>query len=238
MSQPTGEPQGGPPDWQQPPQQPVPPPPQSWQQAPQQPVAPTAPPRSQPPSWTAGIAAPQPVAGPAGYVYGDVPNRSIAFIIDYIVMFIVGVIVGGILLAVLGDRVTIENGTVTTVNTTTSLATTLLSYAVIAGYFYICWTGMRATVGMKLLGMQIGHEEDGRTVTPNQAIVRLVAMFGPGFVASAVSAFALGLGAILSLVSFVWFLVLLYTTAKSPTKQGLHDQYAHTMVVKAARRAG
>ena len=30
---------------------------------------------------------------------------------------------------------------------------------------------------------------------------------------------------------------LLYTTAKSPTKQGLHDQYAHTMVVKATRRA-
>ncbi len=96
---------------------------------------------------------------------------------------------------------------------------------------------MRATVGMKLLGMQIGHEADGRTIDNNQAMVRIVAMFGPGFVAGVLSAFALGLAVIAQLVAFIWFLALLYTTAKSLTKQGLHDQYAHTMVVKATRRA-
>ncbi len=79
---------------------------------------------------------------------------------------------------------------------------------------------------------------DGRTIDDNQAMVRIVAMFGPGFVASVLSAFALGLGVIANLVAFIWFLALLYTTAKSPTHQGLHDQYAHTMVVKTARRAG
>ena len=96
---------------------------------------------------------------------------------------------------------------------------------------------MRATVGMRLLGMQIGHEADGRTIDNNQAMIRIVAMFGPGFVAGVVSAFALSLAGVVQLVAFIWFLALLYTTAKSPTHQGLHDQYAHTMVVKAARRA-
>ena len=96
---------------------------------------------------------------------------------------------------------------------------------------------MRATVGMKLLGMQIGHEADGRTIDNNQAMVRIGAMFGPGFVAGILTAFALGLATLAYFVAFVWFLALLYTTAKSPTHQGLHDQYAHTMVVKSARRA-
>ncbi len=238
MSQPTGEPQGGPPSWQQPPQQPVSPPPaQSWQQAPQQPVAPSAPPRSQPPSWAGSLTSTTPVAGPAGFVYGDVPNRAIAYIIDFVVLFIIGAIIGGIILAILGDKATVGNGTVTTLNSTASLVSTVLYYAIIAAYFLFCWTSMRATVGMRLLGMQIGHEVDGRTIDTNQAIIRIAAMFGPGFVASLAAAFALSLAGILGLIEFVWFLVLLYTTAKSPTKQGLHDQYAHTMVVKAARRA-
>ena len=41
----------------------------------------------------------------------------------------------------------------------------------------------------------------------------------------------------LGLLAFLWFLYLLYTTAKSPTKQGFHDVFANTMVVKAARMA-
>ena len=35
-----------------------------------------------------------------------------------------------------------------------------------------------------------------------------------------------------------WFIFLLYTTWKSPTKQGYHDVFANTMVVKATRTAG
>ena len=37
---------------------------------------------------------------------------------------------------------------------------------------------------------------------------------------------------------FVWVIALLVTTAQSPTKQGLHDQFAGTIVVKAARSIG
>ena len=98
---------------------------------------------------------------------------------------------------------------------------------------------MRGTVGMKLLGMQIGHEVDGRTIDNNQAMVRIVAHVRArirGRHPERVRRWASASSRTWS--AFIWFLALLYTTAKSPTKQGLHDQYAHTMVVKSARRAG
>ena len=242
MTQPTGgpgapgqpSPGGPPPSWQQPPQPAQAGPPPSWQQPPQQPVPPVAPPPPPPPpSWTASLTSTAPIPGPAGYVYGDVPNRSIAYIIDFIVLFIIGIIISAITLAIFGDKV----GNVQSVSTLSQLTYQILWYALIAGYFWYTWTKMRATVGMRLLGMQIGHEADGRTIDNNQAMIRIVAMFGPGFVAGVVSAFALSLAGVVQLVAFIWFLALLYTTAKSPTHQGLHDQYAHTMVVKAARRA-
>src|SRR5262245_40190958 len=90
MSQPTGQPQGGPPP--------------SWQQPPQQPVSPTPPPPSQMPSWTSNLTNTAPVAGPAGYYYADVPNRIIAYIIDIIVLFIIGLVVSAILLGILGGK--------------------------------------------------------------------------------------------------------------------------------------
>ena len=43
-----------------------------------------------------------------------------------------------------------------------------------------------------------------------------------------------------NLVDFVWVIVLLVTTVQSPTKQGLHDRFANSAVVrpKDASRGG
>jgi uncharacterized RDD family membrane protein YckC len=175
-----------------------------------------------------------PVPGPAGFFYADVPNRAIAFIIDYI-LFLVGItIIGVVAVAILGTN----TGGITSATTGSQLLQTIVGYALVAGYFMFLWTSRRATFGMSLLGLQVGHESDGRTMDMRQAGIRIAAMFGPAFIASLLSSFALSLGSIASLVSLIWFIALVYTTAKSPTKQGLHDQYAHSMVVKAARRAG
>jgi hypothetical protein len=90
---------------------------------------------------------------------------------------------------------------------------------------------------MKVLGMQIGHERDGSTITMNQAVTRWLLLGAPFSVAQLLNPWP-GLGLIISLLSLVWLIALLVTTAQSPTKQGLHDKYAHTMVVKAARSVG
>jgi len=175
-----------------------------------------------------------PVPGPAGFYYADVPNRAIAFVIDYILFLVAITIIGIVAVAILGTN----TAGITGPSTGSQLLQTIVGYALVAGYFMFLWTSRRATMGMTLLGLQVGHEVDGRTMDMNQAGIRVAAMFGPSFVAAVLSSLALGLGAIASLVSLVWFIALVYTTAKSPTKQGLHDQYAHTMVVKAARRVG
>jgi len=182
------------------------------------------------PSWTGNITSTAPVAGPAGYYYADVPNRIIAFIIDYILFFIVFFIVGAVTIGMFGTN--------QLQSTTSVLVQNVLSYLLVGAYFVYTWTAMRGTLGMKLLGMQIGQQGDGQTITFNQGILRYAVMFGPGFVAGLLSAFVLSLGLIASLVAFVWFIALLVTTAQSPTKQGLHDKYAQTMVVKAARSVG
>ena len=229
----SGQPGGPPPP---PPASPPPPPPSDWQSTPQQPSSP--PPAgggsSGLPSWTANITSQAPVAGPAGFYYADVPNRIIAFIIDYIVFFLVFVIVGVLTVSIFG-----VNTIVGQVQSTTSvLVQNVLSYLLVGAYFVYTWTSMRGTLGMKVLGMQIGQQGDGQTITFNQGIIRYAVMFGPGFVAGLLSAFVLSLGLIASLIAFIWFIALLVTTAQSPTKQGIHDKYAQTMVVKAARSAG
>lgn len=195
---------------------------QSGNPMPQQPAPP-------PPGWGPP---PQPAVGPAGLVYADVPNRAIAFIIDYIIFFIVLFVIGIIVRPILGTNL----GVFGAVDSTASyFVTQLLGYAFAAAYFIYSWTALRGTPGQKVLGMQVGNATDGSTITMNQAMTRWAAIFGPGVVVAVIASVSLGLGLIASLVSLVWFIALIYTTATSPTKQGLHDRYAHTMVVKAAR---
>jgi uncharacterized RDD family membrane protein YckC len=225
MSQPTGEPQGGPPSWQQPPQQPAPPSPQSWQQAPQQPVPPGGPPPSRPPSWTANLTSTAPVPGPAGYVYGDVPNRTIAYIIDVILLAVINLVVFTILVGIMGA------------SDATSILITIVGLVISIGYWVWSWSSRRMSVGMQLLGLQIGSEVDGSTITQNQALIRWAIIGLPSVFASAASYFSSGLGVLLSLVALVWLIVLLVSIAQSPTKQGYHDRYARTIMVKSARRA-
>ena len=90
---------------------------------------------------------------------------------------------------------------------------------------------------MRVLGMQIGNAGDGKTLTMDQAIRRWLAVAAP-FIASQVLWVIPGVNIIVIIASIGWLLYLLWTTYSSPTKQGFHDRYANTMVVKAARSAG
>ena len=72
--------------------------PPAWQSTPQ--PAGTEPPAAN--TWSAPAPAAS-TAGPAGYVYGDVPNRIIAYIIDVIILAIVFIVIGIILVGVVGS---------------------------------------------------------------------------------------------------------------------------------------
>ena len=77
---------------------------------------------------------------------------------------------------------------------------------------------------MKVLSLQVGNESNGATLVMNQAVLRWAASSARRRSLRRSGRFRSS--ALLGLVSFVWFLVLLYTTWASPTKQGLHDKYA------------
>jgi uncharacterized RDD family membrane protein YckC len=196
-------------------------------------------PGAPPPPVTSWAAPPPPVqAGPAGFVYADVPNRAIAYIIDAILVGIVVGIVNGILGGLGLASVTIAPGTLdVSINVVGLIISAIVGAAISAAYFIYTWTTMRATLGMRVLGMQIGNAGDGKTLTMDQAVRRWLAIALPGLLAQVLFVIPL-IGFVLGLVAFGWFIYLIWTTAKSPTKQGFHDVYAHTQVVKAARSAG
>jgi uncharacterized RDD family membrane protein YckC len=187
-----------------------------------------------------GWAAPPPPvqAGPAGFVYADVPNRAIAYIIDAIIVAVVAGVVGAVLTGVGLSTGTFETGTLNfTVNYVGLIVNAIVGAAISAAYFVYTWTSMRGTIGMKVLGMQIGNAGDGKTLTMDQATRRWLVIALPGILAQVLLVLP-ALGILLGLLAFGWFVYLLWTTYSSPTKQGFHDKFANTMVVKAARSAG
>lgn len=230
--QPGAPPPGGQPP--APPPQAPPPPPPTWQSTPQPPAAPppAAPSmQSQMPAWTGNLTSTVPVAGPAGYFYADVPNRFIAMVIDVIIMLVIFFIIGAITVVIFGNNIA---GIVQTPTTLSLLAQAVVSYGIWAVYFVYLWTAMRGTLGMKVLGMQIGDEGDGKTITYNQGLIRFAVLFGPQIVIGLLASFVPGLG-FLGLLSFIWLIYVLITMAQSQTKQGIQDKMAKTMVVKAGR---
>ena len=194
--------------------------------------APAAPPAAPVSGWAA---APPPasVPGAAGFVYADVPNRVIALIVDAIILGLIGLVLG-IILAAIGLSTGTLVSSVTTFNPVATIVYGLVGIAISATYFIWSWTTMRSTVGMRVLGMQVGNAFDGKTLTMDQALRRAVALWGPSTLAQFFGGIAV-VGSLLGLLAFLWVLYLLYTTATSPTKQGFHDKYANSVVVKAGR---
>lgn len=118
-----------------------------------------------------------------------------------------------------------------------SIVFTAIALAISGGYFVYCWTVRRATLGMQALSLQIGTAPDGTTITQDQAIRRWLALGAIFSIAQVLSPLP-GIGILIGLASLGWVIFLLYTTSKSPTKQGWHDVFVNTMIVKAAKSVG
>jgi uncharacterized RDD family membrane protein YckC len=187
------------------------------------------------PSWTANVTARGTMAGPAGLALADLPERIFAYIIDAIILGIVGLIVASITTAILGDNYLgiLGISTVKVPSLLSTLLTVVILIAVSAGYFIYMWTRMNgATIGMRLLKLGVRDSTSGGQISQNQAIYRWALLYGPltlnwfyqwNF-----------LGWLISLAVLAWEIYLLYTAANSPTRQGFHDTYAKTVVAKVA----
>jgi uncharacterized RDD family membrane protein YckC len=188
------------------------------------------------PGLTRRLTSTEPEPGPAGLLYADVPNRIMALIIDVIVLSVVG----AALASVLGGVVT-EAGAIDSAGGELDVAAFIillvLQLALSFVYFVSLWTLAGATVGMRLLSLRVGDAGDGRHVSWRAAAVRWLFLGVPSLLASLAVYVPNPIGLILGALGLTWMLALLYTMAQSPAKQGLHDRFAHTIVIKARRRS-
>lgn len=147
--------------------------------------------------------------------------RVIAYIIDAIIVGLVGIIVVG---AIYGDA------------TVTGSFVRAIIYAVLGFlYFGSTWTAWRASPGQRVLGLMTVNAADGTAMSWNTATVRWAFLLGPSAIQSLfTNQIGAGLGAIVGLVVLAYYIYLLYTAATDPRRQGFHDKQAGTLVTTKA----
>jgi hypothetical protein len=83
---------------------------------------------------------------------------------------------------------------------------------------------------MRAMKVQIGTAFEGRPLEFGPAILRWALLGFPLLLGNVIPSIANAA----SLILFIWYIVLLISTIASDTKQGLHDQAAHSAVVQPA----
>jgi uncharacterized RDD family membrane protein YckC len=98
-------------------------------------------------------------------------------------------------------------------------------------YFVGLWSsGVQATLGMRMLRLRVLDAASATTLSINDAVLRWIALSG----AFAILTLVPGLSGFIGLLSFIWLVALLGTTAMNPLHQGLHDRWARSVVVQPA----
>lgn len=194
--------------------------------------------------WTRSLTSTAAVAGPSGSTLADIPNRIIALVLDVILLAVVGLVLalvlGGLFGGLTGDASSAGGsfqGAGGDLNVAAFLVVAIAQLAVSFGYFAYGWVMVRGTAGMKMLSLRIGDQADGHAMSWDQALLRWLLLGIPAtFATFAVTVPSL-VGLLFGLVGFLWLLVLLVTMAQSPSKQGLQDRRARTIVVRSGRRS-
>lgn len=176
------------------------------------------------------------VPGPPGLYFADVPNRIMALIIDIIVLSVVGSVLAWLFGGLVSEPGALDSAG-GELDIVAFVVVLVLQLAISFGYFGVLWVLVSATAGMRLLGLRVGDESDGRPISWRQALIRWLILGIPTLLVSLVIYVPNTIGMILAALGLAWMLLLLYTIAQSPTKQGLHDRFGHTIVVKVRRRA-
>ena len=154
----------------------------------------------------------QPPQGARHLVYVGFWRRLAAVIIDLLVLLIPYVVVWVIAIVIFGN------------GTGGYVVAGIVSY-VLEGFYYMMMetSHHQGTLGKKAIGAKV-TDENGRPITPDQALTRYVVKEIPSILAI-IPFFLTGWIALLVLVA--WAIIL----GASKRKQGLHDQIAKTLVV-------
>jgi uncharacterized RDD family membrane protein YckC len=175
------------------------------------------------------------VPGAPGLVYGGALPRFVAYVVDAVLLGIVGWIItapfaSSAVTEALRNPNTFDPANPVPFGPSAGVAT-ILALVLEAAYFTFLWSSRgRATIGMRILKLQIGDATTGNRIPIATAFRRWLA-FGAWL---NLLAFIPVLLSYASLAVFGWQLVLLLTTALHPQRQGLHDRFANTAMVRPA----
>ena len=187
------------------------------------------------PAWSANLTARNTIAGPGGVALADTPSRFIAAFIDFIILGIVGFIVERrSRRRILGDNLFVASlaAAYKVPSLLSSLVTVVIMLVVSGAYFIYQWSRMNGvTLGSRVLKLSVRDAASGGAITQQQAITRWMYLGAPW---ALTFFYGWGIGIIISLLALVYYIYLLYTMAQSPTRQGLHDKQAKTVVAKVA----
>jgi uncharacterized RDD family membrane protein YckC len=177
----------------------------------------------------------------SSWYYADVPNRLVGYLLDAIILTILS-LVGAVIISVLfGPVVTLQTTGEASVSVDRGLAfaNAGLGSAISAVYFIGSWRRLGGSPGQRLLRMRVWtYAGAGRPVTIGQGVIRWLFIGLPLALEATLSVALSGRAdTVLLLVLLAWYLVLLVSTARSPTKRGIHDRAARTVVTKAGRVA-
>jgi uncharacterized RDD family membrane protein YckC len=184
------------------------------------------------PSWSSNVWTQATLPGPGGLALADTQSRFIAAFIDFIILGITGFIVNTITTSVLGENLGSVFFNVRVPTLVSSLASVVLMLLITGAYFIYQWSRMNGqTVGMRVMKVAVRDAATGGPITQQQAITRWL-FFGAPYAIDFI--YGWGIGAIIALLVLVYYIYLVVSIAQSPTRQGLHDQQAKTVVAKLA----
>ena len=176
------------------------------------------------------------VPGAPGLVYAGAGPRLVAYIVDAVILGVVGAIIALPFAASVVTEAVSTSGAFDPANplpmmTPVAGVGTIIALVLEAAYFSLLWASSgRATIGMRLLKLQVGDATTGNRIPIATAFRRWLG-FGAWL---NLIAFVPVLGAFASLAVLVWEVILLVTTASHPQKMGLHDRFANTAMVRPA----
>ncbi len=212
-----------------------------WE-TPGQPAAPGGPPTPPPGSgWDVPTTAPA-LPQQEGYVIAGVGARVVAWLIDVtisgiapaVLAFLVvdwsGIIRQALEQAQLDPTGRVSAQAYTIPVTLDYILVTLIGIAVQFLYFVGFWTSRwRATPGMIGLKMRVVDERTGGTLSVTQATKRWIALGWPLGILVLVPA----LQSIQGLLQFGLTVFLFFTTVTNDRRQGLHDKWANSLVIRS-----
>ena len=182
----------------------------------------------------------QALAPGPGEPYASLTRRFLAWVLDVVLVTLLIFVAVSLLGAVVGPTVRIHPEAATLEDVVAAdlgrvVLDAVLATGLSAAYFVLPWALLGGSPGQLALGMRVRDRAGGGTIPVERALARWILLFPPFATVSALTAGLPVLGALVWSAAVAWYLVLLVTTARSGTRQGLHDRIAATVV---RRRAG